>query len=234
MARAEPYISDPNSVEFDISPLPGNDGSPQWLATYSGQNKTAKFRIVIGPPIPMNSEKDTGMKMSSGSGAILAVPDSDSSTMLAALAKALGLSLKDLDPSLEATCVSTGVFNLMVPLRNRAALGKIQMNMGELRGLIGKHATMAYCFALNGNGKAFTRGMLPWGIYEDAATGSAAGSLGAFLVKNGKLAVGHTLNIQQGIEMGRPSQIEVEVAQSGKKLIPRVSGAAVRVFEGTI
>jgi len=152
----------------------------------------------------------------------------------AALAKALGLSLKDLDPSLEATCVSTGVFNLMVPLRNRAALGKIQMNMGELRGLIGKHATMAYCFALNGNGKAFTRGMLPWGIYEDAATGSAAGSLGAFLVKNGKLAVGHTLNIQQGIEMGRPSQIEVEVAQSGKKLIPRVSGAAVRVFEGTI
>jgi trans-2,3-dihydro-3-hydroxyanthranilate isomerase len=152
----------------------------------------------------------------------------------AALAKALGLSLKDLDPSLEPTCVSTGVFNLMVPLRNRAALGKIQMNMGELRRLIGQHATMAYCFALNGNGKAFTRGMLPWGIYEDAATGSAAGSLGAFLVKNGKLGAGHTLSIQQGIEMGRPSQIEVEVTQSGKKLIPRVSGAAVRVFEGTI
>ncbi len=152
----------------------------------------------------------------------------------AALAKALGLSLKDLDPSLEPTCVSTGVFNLMVPLRNRAALGKIQMNMGELRRLIGKHATMAYCFALNGNGKAFTRGMLPWGIYEDPATGSAAGSLGAFLVRNGKLGAGHTLSIQQGIEMGRPSQIEVEVTQSGKKLIPRVSGAAVRVFEGTI
>jgi trans-2,3-dihydro-3-hydroxyanthranilate isomerase len=152
----------------------------------------------------------------------------------AALAKALGLALKDFDPSLEPTCVSTGVFNLMVPLRNRRALGKIQMNMGELRRLIGKHATMAYCFALNGNGKAFTRGMLPWGIYEDAATGSAAGSLGAFLVKNGKLGAGHTLNIQQGLEMGRPSQIEVEVTQSGKKLIPRVSGAAVRVFEGTI
>jgi trans-2,3-dihydro-3-hydroxyanthranilate isomerase len=152
----------------------------------------------------------------------------------AALAKALGLSLKDLDPSLEPTCVSTGVFNLMVPLRNRAALGKIQMHMGELRRLIGKHATMAYCFALNGSGKAFTRGMLPWGIYEDPATGSAAGSLGAFLVKNGKLGAGHTLSIQQGIEMGRPSQIEVEVTQSGKKLIPRVSGAAVRVFEGTI
>jgi trans-2,3-dihydro-3-hydroxyanthranilate isomerase len=152
----------------------------------------------------------------------------------AALAKALGLSPRDFDSSLEPTCVSTGVFNLMVPLRNRAALGKIEMNMSELRRLIGKNATMAYCFALNGNGKAFTRGMLPWEMYEDAATGSAAGSLGAFLVKNGKLGAGHTLAIQQGVEMGRPSQIEVQVSQSGKKLIPRVSGAAVRVFEGTI
>jgi trans-2,3-dihydro-3-hydroxyanthranilate isomerase len=152
----------------------------------------------------------------------------------AALAKALGLSLKDFDSSLEPTCVSTGVFNLMVPLRSRAALAKIQMNMSELRKLIGKYATMAYCFALNGNGKAFTRGMLPWEAYEDAATGSAAGSLGAFLVKNGELAIGRTLNIEQGIEMGRPSQIEVEVTQSGKNLVPRVSGAAVRVFEGSI
>ena len=152
----------------------------------------------------------------------------------AALAKALGLSLQDLDSSLEPTCVSTGVFNLMVPLRNRAALGKIEMNMSELRRLIGQHATMAYCFALGSSGKAFTRGMLPWELYEDAATGSAAGSLGAFLVKNGILAVGRSLHILQGVEMGRPSQIEVAVTQSGKKLIPRVSGAAVRVFEGTI
>src|SRR5437660_5798528 len=154
--------------------------------------------------------------------------------IIAALAKALGLSPKDFDSSLEPACVSTGVFNLMVPLKNRAALAKIEMNMSELRRLIGKNATMAYCFALSGNGKAFTRGMLPWELYEDAATGSAAGSLGAYLVKNGKLGAGHTLSILQGVEMGRPSQIEVEVTQSGKKLIPRVSGAAVRVFEGTI
>jgi trans-2,3-dihydro-3-hydroxyanthranilate isomerase len=151
-----------------------------------------------------------------------------------ALAKAFGLSLKDLDSSLEPTCVSTGVFNLMVPLRSRGVLEKIEMNMSELRRLIGKNVTMAYCFALNGNGKAFARGMLPWESYEDAATGSAAGSLGAFLVKHGRLGAGQTLNILQGVEMGRPSQIEVEVTQSGKKLIPRVSGAAVRVFEGTI
>ncbi len=152
----------------------------------------------------------------------------------AALAKALGLAPKDLDPHLDPECVSTGIFNLMVPLRNRAALGKIAMNMFELRKLLGKNATMAYCFALGGHGKVFSRGMLPWEIYEDPATGSAAGSLGAYLVRHGKLAPGHTLFILQGEEMGRPSHIEVEVTQSGKKLVPRVSGAAVKVFEGTI
>ena len=152
----------------------------------------------------------------------------------AALARALRLSIKDFDGTLEPMCVSTGLFNLMVPLRSRAALAKIEMNVPDLRRLLGKNATMAYCFVLGGNSTAFTRGMLPWELYEDAATGSAAGSLGAYLVKHGELNTGQTLNILQGEAMGRPSQIEVEVTQAGKKLIPRVSGAAVRVFEGTI
>jgi trans-2,3-dihydro-3-hydroxyanthranilate isomerase len=151
-----------------------------------------------------------------------------------ALAAALGLTPKDFDPKLEPEFVSTGIFNLMVPLRNRAALGKIAMNMIEMRKLLGKNGTMAYCFTSGGNGKVFSRGMLPWEQYEDAATGSAAGSLGAYLVRQGRLSAGHTLSVLQGEEMGRPSQIEVEVTQSGKKMVPRVSGAAVKVFEGTI
>ncbi|HXM97024.1 MAG TPA: PhzF family phenazine biosynthesis protein [Candidatus Dormibacteraeota bacterium] len=150
------------------------------------------------------------------------------------LAAALGVTPKDFDSNLEPEYVSTGVFNLMVPFRNQASLAKIAMNMTELRGLLGKNATMAYCFALSGSDKARTRGMLPWELYEDAATGSAAGSLGAYLVKHGKLTAGHTLTILQGAEMGRPSHIEVEVTQTKKKLTPRVSGAAVRVLEGSI
>jgi trans-2,3-dihydro-3-hydroxyanthranilate isomerase len=151
-----------------------------------------------------------------------------------ALAAALGLSVKDFDPKLEPEYVSTGIFNLMVPLRSRAALGKIVMNMIDLRKLLGKNGTMAYCFACGDNGKAFSRGMLPWELYEDAGTGSAAGALGAYLVKHGRLSPAHTLSILQGEEMGRPCHIEVEVTQNAKKLVPRVSGAAVKVFEGTI
>lgn len=150
------------------------------------------------------------------------------------LADALGLSPKEFDHRLEPEFVSTGIFNLMVPLRNRKALENIQMNIVELARLVGKHCGLAYCFTLGGNSTAYARGMMPWELYEDAATGSAAGSLGAYLVKHGKLVAGHTLHITQGVEMGRPSQIEVEVSQTGKKLTPRVSGAAVKVFEGTI
>jgi trans-2,3-dihydro-3-hydroxyanthranilate isomerase len=151
-----------------------------------------------------------------------------------ALAAALGLTAKDFDPQLEPEFVSTGIFNLMLPLRNRSALAKISMNMIELRKLLGNNGTMAYCFTTGVNGTVHSRGMLPWEQYEDAGTGSAAGSLGAYLVRHGKLSAGHTLTIMQGEEMGRPCQIEVEVSKSGKKLVPRVSGAAVRVFEGTI
>jgi len=151
-----------------------------------------------------------------------------------ALAKALGLAPRDLDPHLDPEFVSTGIFNLMVPLKNRAALAKIEMNMSALRKLLGNNGTMAYCFVLGANGHVHSRGMLPWELYEDPATGSAAGSLGAYLVKRARLGTGHMLRILQGEDMGRPSHIEVEVSQTGKKLVPRVSGAAVRVFEGSV
>src|SRR6201994_135097 len=106
------------------------------------------------------------------------------------LAAALGLAPRDLDPKLEPEFVSTGIFNLMVPIRNRAALGKIQMNIVEMARLLGKQAALAYCFTMGSNHSAFSRGMMPWELYEDAATGSAAGSLGAYLAKHGRLEAG--------------------------------------------
>jgi trans-2,3-dihydro-3-hydroxyanthranilate isomerase len=152
----------------------------------------------------------------------------------AALAAALGLKPSDLAPSLPVEFASTGISNLMVPLSRRGVLPKIQMNMRALAHLISPHGTMAYCFALNGRGRAYARGMVPWGIVEDPATGSAGGSLGAYLVHHGQLKSSETLSITQGVEMGRPSEIQVEIAEERGKLTPRVSGSAVRIFEGHI
>ena len=88
---------------------------------------------------------------------------------------------------------------------------KIQMNMRALAHLVSPHGTMAYCFALGGRGRAYARGMVPWGTIEDPATGSAGGSLGAYLVHHGQLKPTEQLVITQGVEMGRPSEIHVEV-----------------------
>lgn len=150
------------------------------------------------------------------------------------IASAVGLKPSDIDSSLPLESVSTGIFNLMVPLRGRAALGKIRSNLRELFHLLNGNSTMAYCFALSSRGKAFARGMLPWEIFEDPATGSAGGSLGAYLVKHGKLKAGEELSITQGVEMGRPSDIHVQVADRKGRLVPHVSGSAVRILEGQI
>lgn len=151
-----------------------------------------------------------------------------------ALAQALGLREQDIDSNLPIESVSTGIFNLMVPLRGKSVLPKIQSNLRALFHLLNGNSTMAYCFALGGRGKAFSRGMLPWEIVEDPATGSAGGSLGAYLVRHEKLKLGEELSITQGAEMGRPSEIRVQVAKEKGKLVPYVSGSAVRILEGHI
>jgi trans-2,3-dihydro-3-hydroxyanthranilate isomerase len=153
----------------------------------------------------------------------------------AALARALGLTPAEFERSLPVEYVSTGIFNLMVPLRRRAALGRIAMDIHALKKLISNAGVLAYCFALGGRGKAFARGMIPWELHEDPATGSAGGSLGAYLVCHGRLDAGKPLKILQGVEMGRPSRIHVEVQSDGRgKLVPRVSGSAVSILEGCI
>jgi trans-2,3-dihydro-3-hydroxyanthranilate isomerase len=150
----------------------------------------------------------------------------------AALARALGLKATDLSSSLPPEYVSTGISNLMVPLAGREGLKRIQMDMRALRKVLGKSGVMAYCFALGRAGNAYARGLLPWELQEDPATGSAAGSLGAFLMRHGLLRPADILHIAQGVEMGRPSLIQVQVSEDRGRLVPLVSGSAVRIFEG--
>ncbi|PYU35827.1 MAG: phenazine biosynthesis protein [Acidobacteria bacterium] len=151
-----------------------------------------------------------------------------------ALARALAISPRGLEPSLPIEYVSTGIFNLLVPLRRRSVLQTMEPNPPALRRVLRDSGTMAYCFAVENRNTVFARGMLPWEIGEDPATGSAAGSLGAYLVHQGRLKLATPLEIHQGIEMQRPSRIRVEVLAQHGKLVPRVSGTAVRIMEGLL
>jgi trans-2,3-dihydro-3-hydroxyanthranilate isomerase len=152
----------------------------------------------------------------------------------AALVRALGLKTGDLNHALPIESVSTGIYNLMVPLANRRALARISADPRALLSAMRGADSVAYCFVHATRDQVFSRGMLPWAGYEDPATGSAGGSLAAYLVRHGKLNIGERLLIAQGLEMGRPSRIEAIVEDQRGKLVPRVSGAAVVITEGYI
>ncbi len=77
----------------------------------------------------------------------------------ATLAETLGLKAADLDPTLPLEFVSTGIPNLMVPIRNRKTLSKIHVNMRGLAQLISRNGVLAYCFALGREGK---RSLAEW------------------------------------------------------------------------
>lgn len=74
------------------------------------------------------------------------------------------------------------------------------------------------------------------GVGEDPATGSAAAALGGLLAGLDRTATGTLLwTIRQGVEMGRPSRIDVAVdKRSGDVAAVRIGGSAVPVSEGTL
>lgn len=86
---AEAYVSDPNSVAFDIEPLPGRGSSQQWMATYVSQGKTAKFQIELSPSTPIDDKESREFDIESGKGSFIAEEGSDASILLADLKKAL-------------------------------------------------------------------------------------------------------------------------------------------------
>jgi hypothetical protein len=85
----ETYRPDSGSVAFDIAPLGASNGSTQWLAIYTSQGKTAKFRIEFGPERATETKDPKDVPISFGTGRILPEPSSDSSVLLSDLAKAL-------------------------------------------------------------------------------------------------------------------------------------------------
>ena len=74
------------------------------------------------------------------------------------------------------------------------------------------------------------------GIAEDPATGSAAAAFASQIMVFDRPKDGtHKFIIEQGIEMGRPSRIELEMQVAGGELVAAsIGGAAVIVSEGAL
>jgi trans-2,3-dihydro-3-hydroxyanthranilate isomerase len=74
------------------------------------------------------------------------------------------------------------------------------------------------------------------GVQEDPATGSAAAAFAGVIAETARPADGeHRFVIEQGYEMGRPSQIELGLAMQGGTLTSAtIGGSAIIVSDGHI
>jgi trans-2,3-dihydro-3-hydroxyanthranilate isomerase len=143
---------------------------------------------------------------------------------------ALGLDTADGDPELPPQVVSTGVAQLMVPVRDATvltrahpraeALGPVLSDAGAVT------AYVAFHDAANDAAQARSYFMTNEVVAEDPATGSAAGPLCAYLhARTGASRV----DIEQGVAMGRPSRL---ICEAGERV--RVAGDVVLLAEGEI
>jgi PhzF family phenazine biosynthesis protein len=128
--------------------------------------------------------------------------------------------------------VSTGLAHLLVPAAREEAVRWARpdpKSLGDL--LMRSGAAGLYLFSVEEgevHARCFAGGI---GVPEDAATGSAAGPLGAYLLDHGVVSGGH-LTITQGMEMGRPSALQVDVDRAGEEWSIFVGGNVVVVGEG--
>jgi trans-2,3-dihydro-3-hydroxyanthranilate isomerase len=130
-----------------------------------------------------------------------------------------------------------------VPVKTRAALEKSQVRQpywAELLAPLGGSTDAAYIYTRGGDAAHTNfraRMYAPsGGIPEDPATGSATALLAAQLLSAEHLKDGtHIWHLEQGYEMGRPSDLRLEADVKAAKLLSvRVGGQAVRVMSGEI
>jgi trans-2,3-dihydro-3-hydroxyanthranilate isomerase len=163
-----------------------------------------------------------------------------------ALAMALGGDAALLADGPPPQVVSTALPQLMVRISSRDRLRALPSGGrgAELAAMLRRLGTdCAMLFVPEATGasavmwcRMFAPGL---GVPEDPATGSAAGALGAYLLRHGLAAApeaGARIEVRQGGEIGRPSTIQVTVRgeSGGSAAEVLVGGAAVRVIEGTV
>lgn len=158
------------------------------------------------------------------------------------LAEILSLDAEDiLGAPMAPQGVTCGLPFLIVPLRSVEAVSRARVRMEAWETTLkASWASELFLFAKDPDGGAahhrarcFVPGL---SVPEDPATGSANACLAGYLASRTPQADG-TLRwtVDQGVEMGRPSRIEIEADKgAGAITAIRVGGAAVRMSEGTL
>jgi PhzF family phenazine biosynthesis protein len=147
------------------------------------------------------------------------------------IAKAFNLAPADLVADLPMEVVSTGLRYLIVPVRPGAlARARISRDITELL-----HGASAQFAVLLDEAAVEVRHWNNDGIIEDVATGSAAGTIGAYRLRHGLVCGGETFTLHQGQYTGRPSELRVcPVGDAEHVETVHVGGDVSFVGHGTI
>jgi trans-2,3-dihydro-3-hydroxyanthranilate isomerase len=161
------------------------------------------------------------------------------------IAAALGVPFDALHPDLPPQAVGTGNTFLMVPLASVEAVSSALADTRLLNHVEKELSVLGLFFfafdGTSGGARLRARMFAPGaGVPEDPATGSAAGPVGVYLALHGAVPGGVAggrgrFLIDQGVEMGRASELDVTVLVDGG--LPngvRVEGGAVLMMRGEI
>lgn len=159
----------------------------------------------------------------------------------AALAEALGLTPADLGfDGHRPSAFSAGVAYTMVPVTGREAISRARVagSFAHVMAAAPNGNAFVYCRETEEAGHHY-HARLFWpeaGIVEDPATGSAAAAFAGVIMAFDRPGDGeHRFVIEQGYEMGRPSQIELTLTVEGGALASAtIGGAAVVMSEGVL
>lgn len=157
----------------------------------------------------------------------------------ATLAEVLSIQIDDMRTTPHAIeAWSAGVPFLFVPVRSRDALARSRVRMDKWeRALKDSIAPEIFVFVNDGEGVIRARMFAPTlGISEDPATGGAVAAFGGYLAERSDVQDGQLrYSIHQGVEMGRPSLLELEVdIVDGEVAAVRVGGTSVLISSGTL
>lgn len=162
----------------------------------------------------------------------------------AAVATALSLDTVDLMDNLPIQVISTGVPFMFVPVKTLSAMKRIRARGDQWEALAHAHGKPfgVFPFSLETElpgSTVHSRMFAPeLGITEDPATGAASGPLGAYLVTYGLVKTRENVaNIvsEQGIEMGRPSIIQIRIETEGDRIVAvDVGGTCVYMGSGML
>ncbi len=158
------------------------------------------------------------------------------------LAKMLGLVTDDIMATSERPqAVSCGLPFLIVPLTSIKAVSHARVNLERWEEtLANAWASMIWVYAADPEtaerhyrARMFAPGI---SVPEDPATGSAGVTFAGYLAARARTRTGTLAwTIDQGVEMGRPSRLEIEADKAdGAITALRVGGQAVLVSEGTM